>query len=173
MAIIGFYEIMSADKDDAQKKGFAYVLWGVVGIIVMLSASFIASRLIGSGGVLDFNGFFQGNIAAWKLYSLIIFPFLKMIMFVVIGVLFLILLLHMYRFVISPDDKIKEHAKTIIIWNTIGILTIIFSKSLVETIYGKEAEVVNPFATSLADIGSGILADKSFAWLYVVLNWVM
>ena len=77
-----------------------------------------------------------------------------MIMFLVIGVLFLILLLHMYRFVISPDEKIKEHAKTIIIWNAIGILTIIFSKSLAETIYGKQADVINPSATSLANIGA-------------------
>lgn len=77
-----------------------------------------------------------------------------MIMFLVIGVLFLILLLHMYRFIMSPDDKIKEHARTIIVWNAIGILVIIFSKSLAETIYGKEAEVINPYATSLANIGS-------------------
>lgn len=96
-----------------------------------------------------------------------------MVMFLVIGVLFLILVVHMFRFMISPDDKIKEHAKTIILWNAIGILTIIFSKSLAETIYGKQADVINPNATSLANIGTGILADKSFARLYVVLNRVM
>lgn len=96
-----------------------------------------------------------------------------MIMFLVIGVLFLVLILHMYRFVISPDEKIKEHSKTIIIWNTIGMLTIIFAKSLAETVYGKQADVINPSATSLGNIGAGVLADKSFAWLYVVLNWAM
>ncbi|MBP6910246.1 hypothetical protein KBC03_01460 [Patescibacteria group bacterium] len=122
--------------------------------------------------MLDFSAF-QGNTAARKLYSTIIFPFLKMIMFVVIGVLFLILILHMYRFLMNPDEKIKQHAKTIMIWNAIGILTIIFAKGLAETIYGKQEDVINPSATSLADIGTGILADKSFGWLYVVLNRVM
>lgn len=163
---------MSSEKEEEQKKGFRYVLRGVVGIIIILSASFIANRLVGSGGVLDFTQL-QGNVAARKLYSLIIFPFLKMIMFVVVGVLFLILLLHMFRFLMNPDDKIKQHARTIIIWNAVGILTILFSKSIVETIFGRQEDVVNPNATSLADIGAGVLADKSFAWLYVVLNWVM
>jgi len=139
----------------------------------MLSASFIANRLVGAGGVLDFMQAFQGNTAAWKLYSLIIFPFLKMIMFIVLGVLFLILILHMFRFLMNPDDKVKEHAKTIIIRNAIGILTIIFAKAVVETVYGKQQDVINPNATSLANIGTGVLADKSFAWLYVVLNRVM
>lgn len=139
----------------------------------MLSASFIANRLVGSGGVLDFVQQFQGNVAAWKLYSLIIFPFLKMIMFIVIGILFLVLILHMYRFLMNPDDKIKQNARTIIIWNAIGILTILFAKAIVETIYGRQEDVINPNATSLADIGTGVLADKSFSWLYVVLNWVM
>ncbi len=73
----------------------------------------------------------------------------------------------------NPDEKIKQHAKTIMIWNAIGILTIIFAKGLAETIYGKQEDVINPSATSLADIGTGILADKSFGWLYVVLNRVM
>lgn len=173
MAIFGFYEIMTEEKDDAQKKGFAYILWWVVGIIIMLSASFVANKLVWAQWVLDFSYIFQWNTAAWKLYSLIIFPFLKMIMFLVIGVLFLVLILHMYRFVISPDEKIKEHSKTIIIWNTIGMLTIIFAKSLAETVYGKQADVINPSATSLGNIGAGVLADKSFAWLYVVLNWAM
>lgn len=94
-------------------------------------------------------------------------------MFIVMGVLFLILLLHTYRFLLNPDEKIKQHARTIIIWNAIGILTIIFAKALTETIYGTQEDVVNQNATSLADIGTGVLADKSFAWLYVVLNWVM
>lgn len=96
-----------------------------------------------------------------------------MIMFIVLGVLFLILVLHTYRFLMNPDDKIKSHARTIIMWNAIGILTIIFAKSIVETIYGRQQDVINPNATSLADIGTGILADKSFGWLYVVLNRVM
>lgn len=173
MSIIGFYEIMSSEKEDDQKKGFRYVLWWVVGIIVMMSAAFIGNRLIGAGWVLDFTQIFQWNTAAWKLYSMIIFPFIKMIMFIVIGVLFLILILHTYRFLMNPDDKVKQHARTIIMRNAIGILTIIFAKSIVETIYGKQQDVINPNATSLADIGTGILADKSFGWLYVVLNRVM
>lgn len=107
------------------------------------------------------------------MYSMILFPFLKMVMFLVIGILFLILMLHMFRFLLSPDEKIKQHAKTILIWNGVGILTILFAKSVTETIYGKQEDVINPNATSLADIGTGVLADKDFAWLYVVLNRVM
>lgn len=94
-------------------------------------------------------------------------------MFVVIGVLFLILILHMYRFLMNPDEKIKQHARVIMVRNAMGILMIIFAKSLAETIYGRQEDVINPSATSLADIGTGILADKSFAWIYVVLNRVM
>ena len=154
-------------------------MWGVIGIIIMMSAAFITSQIVGTGGfgfggVLNFaGGVFQGNQAAMQLYNLVLYPFLKLVMVIVMGILFLIVIMHCYSFLVNPDEKIKQHARTIILWNALGILVIIFAKALVETIYGKETQVVNGSATTLGDIGGGLLADKSFAWLYVVLNRVM
>lgn len=46
VAILGMYQMFTSDKDDATKKGMNYLIRGVVGIIVMVSASFLADTVV-------------------------------------------------------------------------------------------------------------------------------
>jgi len=63
-------------------------------------------------------------------------------MYVVIGFLFVILLVHVFRFITSSEEEVTAKAKTIMISNVVGILVILLSKTIVEAIYGKQAEVL-------------------------------
>ena len=49
VAFIGFYKIMTSDKEDDLKKGNSFLIWGTVGIITMVMASFITSKLVWIG----------------------------------------------------------------------------------------------------------------------------
>jgi hypothetical protein len=49
----------------------------------------------------------------------------------------------------DPKDDSAKQARTIIVWNAIGILVIIFAKNIIETIFGLEQKVVDANATSL------------------------
>jgi hypothetical protein len=69
----------------------------------------------------------------------------------VLGVLFIILLTHVFRFLVDPSDEIRRHSKIIIVWNVIGMLVIISSKNIVELLYGKQEEVTRK-VTNLGDI---------------------
>jgi hypothetical protein len=53
----------------------------------------------------------------------------------VVGLLFIILLIHVGRFLFSASEDVKKHAQTIIIWNIIGILIILGATNIVQLIY--------------------------------------
>ncbi|HMT00763.1 MAG TPA: hypothetical protein PKD96_04055 [Candidatus Absconditabacterales bacterium] len=177
IGFLGFYTLMSSSDKDGIKKGTNYLVGGVVGTILMVSAQFIGNTLfeqiVGQGT----SNTFIGVATAEKLYTLLLYPFIKLALFLVVGLLFVILLIHAFRFILSPSDKIKGHARTIIIYNTIGILLLIGSQSIVEAIYGKRTEVTNPSingnVASLGDIGSSVIEDRDFSFAYEIINRAM
>lgn len=174
VAILGMYQMFTSDKDDATKKGMNYLIRGVVGIIVMVSASFLADTVV-NGWIFAYSASWEllGNISAQRIYRKMIFPFLKMAMLLVMGVLFLIALFRTFEFITSPSDDVKKKAKTIILRNSFWILFVIFAKRIIEAIYGTEAQVTSVNTTNLGQIGWGILEDKQLPFAYTVINWAM
>jgi hypothetical protein len=63
-------------------------------------------------------------------------------MMVIIGILFITLFINLFQYLFSPAEDIQKKALTIIIWNTVGILTIVLAKYIVEFIFGKYDTVV-------------------------------
>jgi hypothetical protein len=53
------------------------------------------------------------------------------------------------------------------------MLIIIWSKQIIEAIYGKKAQVLNVNAQNLWDIWSWILADKNIPILYTIISWIL
>jgi amino acid transporter len=49
-AFIGFYKILTSDKEEEVKKGNQFLIRGTIGVITMVSAGFIANKLAGVGG---------------------------------------------------------------------------------------------------------------------------
>lgn len=174
LAILWFYNMFGSTKEDDQKKWFNYILRGVIGIVVMVSANFLADTLV-NGGIFTYDASWQllGTITAQKIYNKLMFPFIKFSMYLVLWVLFVLTLLRTISMVTSPKDDAKQKAMTIIQRNAFGIIVIIFAKNLIETIYGTEAQVTSATATNLGQIGTGILADKQIPYVYTVINYII
>jgi len=173
LAIFWFYNIMFAEGDDAVKKWVNYLVWWVIGIILIMSSKFIGTvifeNILGSGNVTGLN---TVDVAK-SLYEQIAFPFIKMAIYLVLGVMFVILVARVFTFIFSGDDTAKKKAQTIIIWNVIGMLIIIGSKQIVEAVYGRKEEVLNKAAQHLGDLGTGIFAHKNIPIIYHIINWVL
>lgn len=173
VVIIWFYNLFFSEKDDEQKKWLNFITWWVIWIIAMWSAWFIWKQLVWeSWGSWSLNTF-SWNYIADSIYSNIAFPFIKLAIFLVVWILFMILLVHAFKFVTNPSDDTKKHSKTIIIWNTIWIVLILWAKNLVELIYGKIESVSWTPSTNLWDIWQWILAQKNAYFAYNAINWIM
>jgi len=176
LAILGLYDMLSSSKEEWSKKWANYIIWWVLGIIVMMSASFLVDTLTRTTGwvfIYDAQNQLVGTQTAAMIYEKLMFPFVKMGMYLVVGILFVMALFRLISMVTSDKEETKKQAQTIIMYNAFGILVIIFAKAIIETIYGKQAQVVSSTATNLWQIGSGILADKQIPYVYTVINYAM
>lgn len=169
-AILWFYKIMFSSEDTATKEWTRYIIYWVIGIILIVSAKFIGQNVFDllnppSGDIKWYD------IASW-LYDKIIYPFIKFAIYLVLGAMFIILLSRVITFLFGTDSDAQKKAGTLIGWNVIAMLIIIWAKQIVEAIYGKQAAVVKDI-TNLWEIGSWVLADKNIPILYQVINYAL
>ena len=52
VAFIGGYKIMTSDKEDSLKEWIRLVIFGIIWIIIMVSARFLAEWLVGDNGII-------------------------------------------------------------------------------------------------------------------------
>lgn len=186
LAIIGFYKLLTTDDEKEQKKWYNYITRGIVGIMIMLSAGYVVNQLVGSTweqGILGGLGKApSGAMLAADVYVKILFPFLKMFIFFVLGILFIIAIINAYKYLFNPDKGVQGKSLSILIYTVMGCLVIILAKSIVELVYGPYADVVNSsvvaWGTDLGGIGKGVLNDpktqfEAQGWVYTVINWIL
>lgn len=169
-AILWFYKIMFSSEDSAVKEWTRYIIYGVIGIILIMSAKFIWQNvfdlLTPTGGQIKWY-----EIASW-LYDRILYPFIKLAIYLVLGAMFIILISRVITFLFGSDSDAQKKAGTLIGWNVISMLVIIWAKQIVQAIYGKQADVVKDI-TNLWEVWSGILADKNIPIIYQVINYAL
>jgi hypothetical protein len=73
----------------------------------------------------------------------------------------------------GSDADAQKKAGTLIGWNVISMLVIIWAKQIVEAIYGTQAAVTSTNATNLGEIWSGVLANKNIPILYQIINYAL
>ncbi len=175
-AMFGYYSIMTSTSDEGKKKWMNYIIWGVVWIILISSASFLAYTLY--GGVSSWWIFRDTSweILSWveiasNLYHKMIFPFVKFLMFFIMGLLFIIALVRAINLLLSNKDEWAKQAGAILKWNAFGLLVIIFSKALIEAVYGKEEQVINTTAQTLDKIWWSL--DKTVPFVFTIINYLM
>ncbi len=168
-AIFGFYKLMFSSDENAVKEGTRYIVFGVIGIIVIMSAKFIGQNVY---DMLTTETIEWYKIAS-GLYDRILFPFIKFAIYLVLGAMFVILVSRVITFLFGSDSDAVKKAWTLIWRNVISMLVIIGAKQIVEVIYGQRDQVVNPNITNLWDIGSGVLASKNIPILYQVINYAL
>lgn len=173
IAIFGFYNLAFSDKEDERKKWFNYFIWGTLWIILMVSAWFIANSLVWSSWTTDWTTGIISSIEspvqiANDLYDNILKKFIILAMYLVVGILFVILVVNLIKFVISWDkEEVSKHAKTIIVWNSMWIFFILFAKNIVSMFYSKAKESSN------LSLNKSILNNKDLSWLWAVLNYLL
>ncbi len=168
-AILWFYKLMFSSDEKAVSEGTRYIVFGVIGIIVIMSAKFIGQNVYDLLTVQNI----QWYSIARGLYDNIIYPFIKFAIYLVLWAMFLILLSRVITFLFGSDSDATKKAGTLIAWNVIAMLIIIGAKQIVEFVYGKQDQVLSETATNLGEIGSGILADKNLPILYQIINYAL
>ena len=188
VSILGFYSLMISDSEEETNKAWKYIVFGVIGIIIMISAWYITETLFGVSGtwaswVLDFSNFstqLDGAPLAGQIYAGIIYPFLKIFMFVVIGVLFILVMINAFKYLFSGEEGIEKKALSILIYSVIGIFVILLAKEIVEFIYGSFDTVIDSVWESegLIDVGEplfsgGLDVAANFEMLRSIINRVL
>jgi len=173
ITIIGFYQLMFAEGEDATSKGINYIIRWIVWILVMMSAKYMSTiifeQIFQTWDIQTFNGI----AVAESLYEQLMVPFIKLASYIILGVLFVILLTRVITFLTSDEEDIQKKASTIIIWNIMWMLIIIGAKQIVEAVYWKKIDVLNHSAQNLGEIWSGVLASKNIPILFDILNRVL
>jgi len=172
IAFLWFYKLVFSDKEDERKKWLNFFIWGTLWVILMVTAWFITYALVWNTwtiGIIWSNTNFDPATIADRLYNNILHKFFVLIMYLVILILFIVLVINLIKFMSSPDkEDVSKNSKTIMIWNTIWIIIIIFAKNIIEMFYRK----VNTWASNLGQ-QAPILESKNIGWLYTVLNYFL
>lgn len=185
IAFVWWYKIMASEKEESTKDWIRLVIFWVVGVIIMMSAWFISNALVWENGIIteqfvpDEVGETWGIItpnwiqAAWKLYTKILYPFIKLILYFVIWILFFMMAARVISFVTSTDDSVKKKSLWVILWSLIWIFVIMWSKQIVEAVMWKQDTVMKYDATQISWMWYGILEFGRIQLISQVLNWVM
>lgn len=183
IAIVWFYKLMISESEEDTKSAWKYVVYGMIWVMLMISAWYIVNSLVwadGSWGSGIFN-FAQWSDFEWapmagKLYAGIIYPFLKIFMLVAVWILFLMVLSNALKLLFSPDDGIQKKALSILLYSVIGIFVILLASEIVEFIYGSYDTVIDGNEAGLVDVGEALFSgdiQSSFSMLWTILNWVL
>lgn len=174
LAILGLYRLLFSENPESTKTGIQYLVYGVLWIIIMMSARYLTDALTNK---ILFEWWSNFDVVPWvmaeQLYEKIAYPFLKLLFYIVLGGMFISLLMTVLKYLFSTEDKMKKTAGTIITRDIIALFTIIGSKQIIEAIYGKQEEILNSNADTLWEIGTAVLKTKEIPILYTVINWIM
>ncbi len=194
VAFFGGYKIMVSDKEETMKEWISLVAFGILWIIIMVSARFLATSLVwsdGTGGIIweqfaNVNKDKQPNwiVFADDLYNNIMYPFIKIALYFVIWILFFIMVGKVVWFVAATDDSAKKKAGWIIIWCVVGILIVMWSKQIVEAVMWNQndvlkkativdGKVIEAAPSWIDEQWNPILEFGSIPLIAQIINWVM
>ena len=98
VALIWAYKIMVSDKEESSKEWLKMVIFWILWVVIMVSAKFLANSLVWNTGIIteidaDVGGDKKGldgiNFAS-QVYNNILYPFIKIALYLAVWVLFFI-----------------------------------------------------------------------------------
>lgn len=169
------YKMLFSSDEKEVSNWLKIVIMGVVWIIIMMSAKYLwknVMEMFQNWQIAGNNGLNWIQLAT-DLYTKIAYPFIKIILYLALFVIFVVLLWKSIK-LFTKTDWTSQKASITMIWRAaVSILIIIWAKTLVEAIYWKQADVLNANSMNLGEIWTWILADKDIPLLYTVLNRVV
>ena len=179
IAFLGGYKVMTSDAEDKMKEWIRLIIFGVLWVIIMMSANFLAEWLVWDHGIItvQFDGA-AGDNPSWiqlakQLYEKLMFPFIKVALYLVAWALFFIMAAKVITFVISTDDTAKKKAWWIILWCVIWIFIVMWSKQLVEAVMWKQEVVLNDKARWIDEMWNLLPEFHTIELISQIINWVM
>lgn len=171
VAFFGGYKIMTSDKEETMKEWIRLVIFGVLWVIIMVSARFLAEWLVWDRDGIINTAFGMNWDHNWvnfakNLYEKIMFPFIKTVLYLVVWALFFMMAAKVIGFVTATDDAAKKKAGWIIIWCVVWILIVVWAKQLVEAIMWAQNKVLNTGASWI----SGEKGDIT-TWMWNDILW--
>ena len=173
MAFFWAYKIMFSNKEDAFKEWIKIVVYGIIWVIIMVSAKFIAWSLINNYETNLVTGSVSGVGLASYLYENLMYPFVKVALYLVVWVLFVMMAIKVVNFIISTDEAAKKKAWWIILRCAIWILIVMGSKQMVEGIMWRQEVVLNETATMVDELWNPLVEFESIPIIAQIINWVM
>jgi len=158
LAIIGFYKLMVSESAEETSKSYNYIVYWLLGTIIMVSAWYITSLLIGSDGsgwsVFNFSSLeeFDGPAMAVDLYQNLMYPFVKLFLALVLGILFIIVLVSALRMIFGNSEDEQKNAINMFIYGIVWVLVISLSRTIVELVYGSYDQVTGEISDNLGSI---------------------
>lgn len=178
IAFLGGYKIMTSNSEDSMKDWMRLVVFGIVWIIVMVSAKFLAEWLVWDGGIITKQ--FDDGVdnpnwieLAKELYESIIYPFIKLVLYLITWILFIMMAIKVISFVVSTDETAKKKAWWIILWCAIWIFIILWSKQIVEAVMWRQQSIFEATPKELEQIWNKIFHFESIPLIAEIINWVM
>ena len=181
LGFFGWYKIMVSNDSEKLKEWIRLVVYGVVWVIIMVSAKFLAYNIIEN---LELNmAPTTDDGPNWirivsSLYNNTLYPFIKIALYLVIWVLFVMMAVKIITFIVSTEEKAKKQAFWIILWTVVGILIIMWAKQIVEAVMWNQETVINENATKITWWAAGwmwsqILQYESVPLVAQIINWAM
>lgn len=176
VAFFWAYKIMSSEKEETTKQWIRLVLFWVIWVIIMVSASFIANLLVGNWGDIIWKEF-KGGDPDWvefaqNIYEKLVFPFIKIALYLVVGFLFFVTVAKTITYATSTDESAKKKAWWVIIWCAVWVLIVLWAKQLVEAIMGEQSTVMQG-KVWVDEMWNKILEFESIPLIAQVVNWVL
>lgn len=180
VAFIGAYKVMTSDDEKAIKEWTRLLIFGIIWIIIMVSARFFAKELNG----FLFDEFSKGWAdPKWirfvdKIYKELLYPFIRIACYFVIWFLFFAMVWKVISFVTSTDDSAKKKAGWVIIRSVVWILIVMWAKQLVESVMWKQTDVLDYGAERIDDQwstkwGGSVLDFGTIDIITQAVNWVL
>ncbi len=174
-ALLALFKIMFKTDDGSLKQVRWLLIWGLVGVLIIMSAKFIGNvvytDILWNGEI--WNGEFNMITIVSKTYDLVLWPLLKIAFYVMISILFIILLIRVFSFVTSSTEEIRKKSVQIIISSTVWLFVMIASKQLVEWVYGKEQLIRNSNAITVTDVWWAFLNNANIPIIYTIIQRIM
>lgn len=173
IAFFWAYKIMFSNKEDAFKEWISLIVYGILWVIIMVSAKFIAGTLIDNLNSNITTGSVSGINLASDLYENLMYPFIKVALYLVVWVLFIMMAIKVVNFIISTDEAAKKKAWWIILWCAIWILIVMGSKQMVEGIMWKQEKVLDVTSTMVDEMWNPLMEFESIPIIAQIINWIM
>lgn len=174
VAMVGLYSLFT--NPEKTKEGMTMILSGVIGILLMYSARYLSTVIFSTmrkKGEAIGHGAIKASELITTLYNQVFFPFLKLAIYLALGVLVVIMMTRVFTYITSQEEDVKKKALGVITRTTVGMLIISGAKQIVEAIYGKQKEVLNPDPQKLDQIGTTLLNPKTIDIIFQILNWAL